>query len=446
LGFFPDHDELYWNAIGTGFVFPIERGTVEIRLPDPVPVGQLHAEGYTGPQGEKGAGYTATLPEPGVARYALTAPLAPREGFTVVLTFPKGLIAPPTSEERTRSFFADNRGVLVAVVGLLVALAYMWRAWSQVGRDPRKGIVITRYGPRDGQSPAGLRYMKRMGYDMRCFSSDVLALAVAGLVSIHREKKFLTDEWRLERAMPTGDTSISSAQQRLLDLLFSKGDSLILKDTNAAILSAARDGHTESLKKEYQPQYFQLNVGKIVAATLLSIVLMAAAVFASGGYGMPIIIAIIVLLTLALAVFSWLVKAPTAAGRGLLDEIEGLESYMRVAERDELKSVRGPDEPPLDEKRYEAMLPFAVALDVEDAWTKKFTAAVGAAAAAAAANNMMWYHGRGPVSNLGDFTKSVGSSLSSSISSASSPPGSSSGSGGGGSSGGGGGGGGGGGR
>ncbi|MEO5588273.1 MAG: DUF2207 domain-containing protein, partial [Gemmatimonadaceae bacterium] len=42
LGFFPDHDELYWNAIGTGFVFPIERGTVEIRLPDPVPVGQLH--------------------------------------------------------------------------------------------------------------------------------------------------------------------------------------------------------------------------------------------------------------------------------------------------------------------------------------------------------------------------------------------------------------------
>ena len=27
LGFFADHDELYWNAIGTGWAFPIDRGT-----------------------------------------------------------------------------------------------------------------------------------------------------------------------------------------------------------------------------------------------------------------------------------------------------------------------------------------------------------------------------------------------------------------------------------
>jgi uncharacterized membrane protein len=140
------------------------------------------------------------------------------------------------------------------------------------------------------------------------------------------------------------------------------------------------------------------------------------------------------------------IKAPTAEGRVLLDEIEGLKLYMSVAERDELKSMKGPDEPVLDASRYEALLPFAVALAVEDAWTTKFTEAAGAAAAAEAANSMVWYHGRGPVSNLGDFSRSIGSSLSSTISSASSPPGSSSGSGGGGSSGGGGGGGGGGGR
>lgn len=130
----------------------------------------------------------------------------------------------------------------------------------------------------------------------------------------------------------------------------------------------------------------------------------------------------------------------------LLDDIEGLKLYMSVAERQELAGLRGPDEPPLDAKRYEAMLPFAVALDVEEAWTKKFTAAVGAVAAAEAANNMGWYYGSERISNLGDFSNAIGSSLSSTISSASTPPGSSSGGGGGGSSGGGGGGGGGGGR
>jgi uncharacterized membrane protein len=119
---------------------------------------------------------------------------------------------------------------------------------------------------------------------------------------------------------------------------------------------------------------------------------------------------------------------------------------MKVAEKQELASMRGPDEPVLDAKRYEALLPYAVALEVEDAWTAKFTAAAGAAAAAQAANNMGWYVGRGPISNLGSFSNEIGSSLSTTISSAATPPGSSSGGGGGGFSGGGGGGGGGGGR
>jgi Predicted membrane protein (DUF2207). len=91
LGFFADHDELYWNAIGTGWVFPIESSTVVVRLPSPVPVDKLHAEGYTGPQGAKGTAYTAEIPEPGVARYTLTQPLGPYEGFTIVLSFPKGI-------------------------------------------------------------------------------------------------------------------------------------------------------------------------------------------------------------------------------------------------------------------------------------------------------------------------------------------------------------------
>jgi uncharacterized membrane protein YgcG len=149
---------------------------------------------------------------------------------------------------------------------------------------------------------------------------------------------------------------------------------------------------------------------------------------------------------IALNVFARLVRAPTAEGRKLLDEIEGLKLYLSVAERDELASMRGPDAPPhLDAKRYEYLLPFAVALEVEEAWTDKFTAAVGAAAAAAATSNISWYRGGG-MNNLSSLSRAVGSSLTSQIASASTPPGSSSGRGGGGSSGGGGGGGGGGGR
>ncbi|HZI99447.1 MAG TPA: DUF2207 domain-containing protein, partial [Gemmatimonadaceae bacterium] len=435
LGFFPDHDELYWNAIGTGWIFPIEHGSVEVHLPSPVPIEQLHAEGYTGPQGAKGTAYVAEIPSPGVARYRLTQPLNSYEGFTIVLTFPKGLIAEPTQSDRIKWLLTDNRGILIALAGFLFLLVYMYRQWSRVGRDPQKGIVIARYEPREGQSPAGLHYLQRMGYDMRCFTGDVLALAVAGYLNVREREKIFKNEWQLEDAQSANGKPITDAQRTLHTTLFRGGSPLILKNTNASIVGGARDAHRKSLDREFQPRYFKRNGKQVGIAWLIAIVVGVAAFVASGGYGIPVIIAIAVLMFISLVVFAYLIKAPTAEGRQLLDEVEGLKLYMSVAERDELRSMKGPDEPVLDAARYEALLPFAVALGVEDAWTKKFTAAAGAAAAAQAANNMGWYYGHGPVSNLGDFSRSIGSSLSSTISSASTPPGSSSGSGGGGSSG-----------
>src|SRR5690606_9969440 len=84
--------------------------------------------------------------------------------------------------------------------------------------------------------------------------------------------------------------------------------------------------------------------------------------------------------------------------------------------------------PELDATRFEALLPYAVALEVEDAWTERFTAAVGTAAATAATAGIAWYQGNlAGGGDIGRFTQSVGSALGSRIASASTPPGSSSG-------------------
>jgi len=446
LGFFADHDELYWNAIGTGWDFAIERGSVEVRLPQPVPVEQLRAEGYTGAQGSQGAGYVAETPSPGVARWRLSGPLAPREGFTIVLSFPKGLVAAPTRMQRIFWLLKDNRGLLVALAGLAGLLAFCWRRWQRIGRDPRPGVIIARYDPPAGHSPAGLRYMKRMSYDARCFSSDLLAMAVDGQLRIHREKGFLTDDWQLERTAGRSTAESGEPQNALLKHLFAAGPKLELEKTNATVIAGARSAHDTMLKSRYQPEFFKLNGGSIGIAFAIVLVSGALAFVISGGAGVLFIIGAMVLMLAVLAVFAVTIKAPTPAGRKLLDEIEGLKSYLGVAERDELARMPGPDAPPvLDAERYERLLPYAVALEVEDAWTKKFTLAVGVTAAAATTAAISWYRGGG-VDNLGSLANAVGSSLSSQISSSSSPPGSSSGSGGGGSSGGGGGGGGGGGR
>ena len=447
VGFFEDHDELYWNAIGTGWIFPIDASRVDVRLPAPVPIAQLQAEAYTGPQGAQGQEYTARVVEAGSAQWDLASTLAPREGFTIVLSFPKGVVAEPGAARRLAWLLGDNRGVLVMLAGFAWLLTFTVRRWRQVGRDPRQGVIIARYEPPDGHTPADLRLMKRMGYDPRCFSSDVLALAVAGHLTVHTDDGFFRDTWWLERQQAKPDAPALAATQRtLLDLLFPGGKNrLDLKKSNPRTVSASQ-AHAKALDHLLHPRYFKRNAGSWVAAGGIALLTTVLAFVVSGGGGLPVIIVVSILMLAIVILFGILVRAPTPLGRELLDQIEGLTLYLTVAERDELERMPGPDGPPaLDAGRYEMLLPFAVALEVEDAWTAKFTAAVGTAAAAAAASGIAWYHG-GRVSDLGSLSRAVGGTLSSQIASASSPPGGSSGSGGGGSSGGGGGGGGGGGR
>jgi uncharacterized membrane protein YgcG len=488
LGFFDDHDELYFNAIGTGWDFAIERGSVEVRLPRPVPVADMKAEGYTGGYGSTARAFEAALPAPGVARWTLSQPLRSGQGMTVVLSFPKGIVAAPDGAQKAWWLLKDNSAVLIALCGFVVLLAFCLVRWRQVGRDPRQGVVVVRYDPpSDGSagefSPADLRFVKRTGYDIRCFSSDLLASAVDGKVRIHKEKEgdSTSDAWRLEYLAAPGavaapgagdasglrlaldlvlkrgrgmDTDGIPGPRRLLDALFKDGPELELDNSNAATVGNARMLHALQLEKRFNPRMFSRNGGSIVLAILILVLTAMLTVgvgviwLRSGGLLLVLPIAIAMLATVV--VFGIVIKAPTPEGRKLLDAIEGFKRYLEVAERDELAGMQGPDGPPmLDAKRYERLLPYAVALDVEEAWTKKFTLAVGAAAAAATTAAITWYQG-GHVDNLGSLSQAIGSSLTSQIASSATPPGSSSGSssggGGGGFSGGGGGGGGGGGR
>ena len=145
-------------------------------------------------------------------------------------------------------------------------------------------------------------------------------------------------------------------------------------------------------------------------------------------------------------VFHYLLKAPTRAGRALLDKVEGFKQFLTAVEGDRLQRMSVPEITP---QLFEKYLPYAVALGVEQAWAEQFSRSMAAAGqtGADAGYTPRWYSGAS-WSALGatGFASSMGSSFSSSISSASTAPGSSSGSssggGGGGSSGGGGGGGG----
>jgi uncharacterized membrane protein YgcG len=142
--------------------------------------------------------------------------------------------------------------------------------------------------------------------------------------------------------------------------------------------------------------------------------------------------------------FYYLLRAPTAAGRKIMDAIEGLELYIRTAETARFNLVGAPN---LDATHFERLLPYAIALDAEKPWSDAFATAFARAHPGedvAYAYAPAWHGGRGW--SGASFSSAVSSSVSTATgsfaSSVPAPSSSSSGFGGGGGSGGGGGGGG----
>lgn len=185
-----------------------------------------------------------------------------------------------------------------------------------------------------------------------------------------------------------------------------------------------------------------LKSGGALFMTLFALPFFAGELFGLGMLAHSTSIITVIVLAILIAsnfVYHELLKAPTHMGRELLDKVEGFKLFLAATEGDQLKRM-APVNWNLD--TFNRFLPYAIALDVEEAWAGKFSQAVTAASAAAAAGSVAYSGALAGSVIASGFASSLGDSLAGAISSSSAAPGSSSGSGGGGSSGGGGGGGG----
>ena len=496
IGRFQGFDELYWNATGNGWIFPIDVAQARVRLPQAVMFGQR--EVYTGPQGSSASNAEVVDEKPGEITFRTTQPLGAYEGLTIAAAFPKGIVSEPS---RSASLLADYGPVAVGVLGLLGLCGFYFLAWQRAGRDPRAGTVVPIFSPPDSLSPAGMRYVSRMGADNRTFAAALVDMGVRGHVKLVEEDGgwLSRDKTRLDRL--GSSNPLPPEEEAALRELCQTGESIMMEQKNHSKFSSAKSSLSDVLKKQYEDKLFKRNTGwaatglllffaavwvtaaAVVAATngaevwqigvtlgclivaallsavihgssavgkcLLSLVSLIAVVIGFA-VGMPILgealasgwwqplIPVAIALPVVISAFWW-IAAPTKEGRAILDHIAGFKQYLSITERERLDRMTAPQDTP---EIFEKYLPYAIALGVENRWADRF-AGVLAAAAGQGQQGFYWYSGSSnPWNNPGRFADSVGSSLASTISSASTAPGSSSGSGGGGSSGGGGGGGG----
>ena len=506
LGFFPGHDELYWNVTGNGWKFPIDVVSATVLLPPGARRQVIDQEAYTGESGEKGRAYKAVRDEDGNPTFRAKN-LQPGEGLTLVVTWPKGIIAEPTAGQKRAWFIQDNRSALVGVSGLVLVFIYYVIVWVMAGRDPKHGVIMPLYEPPDNMSPAAVRFVERMGADEKAFTSAIIGLAAKGCLQIEQDD---SKTYKLVRKNKN-ESNLSSEEKALAKVLFEDGGSLVLTNEKHVLLMRARKGLENDLHLALEKINFVTNGRYLWPGAVLSLAAIVVMILLTGGSRLPVAIfmsiwltgwsfgvyallssvvrawrnvktagvlgagaagtltlfsipfmigecigigmlfwscGVIAALVIAAAittniVFHHLLKAPTHAGRALMDRIEGFRMFLKAVDGDRMQTMAPPNKTP---ELFERFLPYALALDVEHAWSQQFSQVLAQAATgggSAGSYTPSWYAGSSiSAFSAAGFTSSFTSSFSSAISSSSSAPGSSSGGGGGGSSGGGGGGGG----
>ncbi|MFZ3213359.1 MAG: DUF2207 domain-containing protein [Terriglobales bacterium] len=501
LGFFADHDELYWNVTGNGWIFPIDLVSATVTLPAGIPQDKIEVTGYTGRQGSREQALRSSV-EPGPqATFEAARRLGAGEGLTIVVGWPKGFVTEPTASERLGYVLNDNRSLLVGIAGVLVLLVYYLAVWFRVGRDPQRGVIMPRYEPPAGLSPAGMRYLVKMGFDNTVAAAAMLDMAVKKYITIGKSDKVYT----LTRA--AGEKIVLTPEERLLaDKLLGSDKSLELSPAHHTRVQSAITALKTSLKTSEEKIYFLTNSRYLLSGMIFSALLIAATVLlapskgamAQGGFlavwltawsfGVVMLllrvvaswkaafsegsgaaakggalfltlfcipflagevfgiymlgrttglstVGLLALVVFLNVLFHYLLKAPTHAGRILLDQVEGFKMFLGAVDKDRLAALAATEQTPAVFEKY---LPYAVALGVEKAWAARFADVLERAKYSPA-----WCSdGSWTGMNVGVMAASLSNSMSSAIASSASSPGSSSGFGGGGSSGGGGGGGG----
>lgn len=466
VGFFEDYDELYWNVTGNGWSWPIMEASCSVSLPQRYAKEPFRSiEWYVGAYGERGRKEDAKLVDKNMV--ITTHPLAAGEGLTVVYTWKKGLVLPPPSpfgDERTQSW--------VAFATLILSCAWFVFVFVRRTGGGEPPAVIPRFYPPKDSSPAFVRYIKEMKVDRVSMTANIIGLAVKGalkieesdeppsffgrkksvftLVKVNDDIKMTRDEEAMMMRLFPGNResitleqryakelsaangglrrSISALSQKLVSnklglcltgaLIFIAGLASTLPFTGDSTETTMASGILGgaviviSLVRKVSPGSSLFTRAKEISLSVFPAVLAAFAAYLifEGEYAVLLIILPFIAAATVTAIMRPFVTRRTAEGEALNSEVEGLNLYITVAEKDRMEMLDAPEDTP---ELFERLLPYAMALGAAKTWGDRFAKVLEQAQ-----YTPRWYAGPTPyifmnTGGFGSFSDALGSSMAS---------------------------------
>ncbi len=394
LTYFSDHDELYWNITGNDWPVSINSVTATVYLPEKTEEKNLRTKCFTG-------GFGSTLSECQVyiekdgekIIFQATRSLSLKEGLTVVVGFPKGLVSVLEPKEY-KSFWETLIGKLIilllgflALIWYLVLPIYIIYRWFKYGRDPKPtdlGEVRAWFDPPktpDGKrflTPAEVGVLGDERVDLKDISATIVDLARRDYLRIEERKK--GEFWLVENKKQQKN-QLLPFERLLLDQFFKNSTEINLKKTYLydEVEKVKEAIYNEAVKVGFfskNPYWVRM---KMKGLTLFS--------FITGN-----VFLFIVALTF---------------GRHLPQKtVEGVKAKLvAFSLRNFLKSQKTQLTFQADRQMlFERLLPYAIVFGVEKIWAKRFED-LGVPL-------IKWYSSYSSFSNSTDFVDSLNASFS----------------------------------
>ena len=422
-----DHDELYWNVLGHYLDLPVEEAIVRVHLPAGIRSEDIQSEAYVGSRGHSrplgpDPDLTAEEKSRGTTGYR-AANLAAAESLSVVVSWPKGFVAAPKMGVLSR-----DRWLLAAPVVLFL---YYLIVWIKVGPEPALGSVPVRYDPPDELSPAAVRYIRTTGTDERTLAAVIAQLAARGSIGIELRdgnykltqlnadanvvKSLAPEEARvLEMLFEDGKEIVlhpnngnelnkyslaiqGQLQKRLDGQYFTRHLGYIglgiLASLAAAMLMAATANGKDTSGVLFLTWWFFF-CGFILGGVLLTSIvpacklalrgmggarqlLIGLGVFGAFGSGFVLVLKqmsqgispayTVMMVSLVVINVGWIpaLKRMTPRGRQAVVQIEGFRTFLNKVEQDRMQRLNTTEDGPQASKEF---LPYAIALEVREAW------------------------------------------------------------------------------
>lgn len=404
ISFLEDYDEWYWNILGEDWEVPIDRAMATILLPEGVVEKQVMSTCYTGLVGStEHECATRTTTIGGLIAVEVTGKtnFLPGHALTVVVGFPKNIIAAPSELQQAGWFLADNWPLTMP----FIVFAIMFALWWHKGREPKgRGVVVAQYEPPHKLSPIEIGTIVNQRIDKRDVSSIIIDLAVRGFINIRYISEKFTKDYEFIKKGDAKNLSLSFEKLCFKDM-FGNATTKKLSSLRNKFYETTKEIKSDVYKTLTTKGYFEKNPYTIrIIYFIIGI--------AFGFVGVPLsgdnpnsaffnllafwVAGIIVIL------FSFAMPRYTALGAQVKEEIEGFKLFLSVTEKERLKFHNAPAKKP---ELFEKYLPYAMALKVEKEWAEQFKDIY--------TEPPSWYQGNWSHFNTVAFTSSLNSFSSS---------------------------------